>query len=62
MDFLVEKRTGRIFINEINTLPGFTNISMFPLLFMEKGMKYDEIIEEIIRLGIEKFMEKDARI
>ena len=35
---------------------------MFPLLFMEKGMKYDEIIEEIIRLGIEKFMEKDARI
>jgi len=62
VDFLVEKRTGRIFINEINTLPGFTNISMFPLLFMEKGMKYDEIIEEIIRLGIEKFMEKDARI
>lgn len=62
VDFLVDKNTEKIYLNEINTLPGFTKISMFPRLWMEYGMTYEQIIEEIIQLGIEKFMEKDARI
>ncbi len=62
VDFLLDKKTEKLYINEINTLPGFTKISMFPQLFMHEGMEYAKIIEEIINLGLEKFMEKDARI
>jgi len=49
VDFFIDR--GRIYINEINTLPGFTDISMFPMLMMDSGLSYRRIINEIINLA-----------
>lgn len=48
VDFFIEEQTGRIIINEINTMPGFTNISMYPKLFEKVGIKYTDLIEKVI--------------
>lgn len=48
IDFLLCKQTNKIYFNEVNTLPGFTSISMFPRLFMEDGMKIEDLVEKII--------------
>ena len=53
VDFFVHKRTGEVCFNEINTLPGFTPISMYPKLFIHGGMTYGGIITELIRLACE---------
>ena len=55
VDFLMDKDTQEIYINEINAIPGFTNISMFPMLFMAAGLSYTEIVERIIQLGYERY-------
>lgn len=60
-DFMMDKDTGEIFINEVNAIPGFTNISMFPKVFMNVGYTYSEIIEKIIELGYEKYNAKNHR-
>lgn len=52
VDFLVSD-DGTIYVNELNTLPGFTNISQYPKLWQEKGMKYPELIDRIIELARE---------
>ncbi len=56
VDFFVYEKDGeeKIIFNEINTLPGFTKISMYPKLFMHDGMTYSEIIDRLIALAIEK--------
>lgn len=60
-DFLMDKDTHKIYINEINAIPGFTNISMFPKLFMDAGYTYGGIIERIIELGYERYNAKNHR-
>lgn len=52
VDFFVEKDSNKIYINEINTLPGFTNISMYPKLFEEYGIPYKDLIDRIIKLAL----------
>ena len=54
VDFFVEKHTGEIYINEINTMPGFTNISMYPKLFEKNGVKYKDLLDRLIDLAFEK--------
>lgn len=51
VDFFVEDDTGKIYINEINTMPGFTEISMFPKLFQNYGYSYSELLDKIIGLA-----------
>lgn len=51
--------TGKVIINEINTLPGFTNISMYPKLWEASGISYSELLDRLIQLAIEKKKEKD---
>lgn len=51
VDFFIEKGTNKIYINEINTLPGFTNISMYPKLFGEVGIGYSELLDRLIDLA-----------
>lgn len=46
---------GRIFVNEINTIPGFTNISMYPKMWEASGISYSELIDRLIQLAIERF-------
>ncbi|WP_336192787.1 D-alanine--D-alanine ligase [Providencia stuartii] len=56
--FLTED--NQVIINEINTLPGFTNISMYPKLWQQGGMTYQELISRLIELGIEKYQQNAA--
>lgn len=58
VDFLLERRTSRIFLNEINTIPGFTSISMYPKLWEASGLTYPRLLDRLIRLGFERFREK----
>jgi D-alanine-D-alanine ligase len=51
VDFFVDGEN--IYLNEINTLPGFTNISMYPKLFMQCGMTYSEILDTVIDIALE---------
>ena len=53
VDFFVEADTNKIYINEINTLPGFTKISMYPKLFEAVGIKYNELLDKLITLAQE---------
>ena len=53
VDFFIEKGTNRIILNEINTLPGFTTISMYPKLMGHLGYKYSELLDKLIELAIE---------
>lgn len=53
VDFFLEK-SGRILLNEINTIPGFTQISMYPQLFIESGLSYSALIDRLIRLALER--------
>jgi len=54
VDFFIEKETNRIILNEINTLPGFTEISMYPKLMEHLGYKYSELLDKLIELALEK--------
>lgn len=54
VDFFIEKETEKIYINEINTLPGFTNISMYPKLFEQMGVEYKKLLDKLIELALEK--------
>ena len=53
VDFFLDKNTGEIFINEINTLPGFTNISMYPKMWEATGLPYPELLDKLIGLAID---------
>ena len=50
----MENKTNKIIINEINTMPGFTNISMYPKMFEKSGISYKELITNLIELALEK--------
>ncbi len=53
VDFFVDKETNEIYLNEINTLPGFTNISMYPMLWAKSGVSYSELLDKLISLAEE---------
>ena len=53
VDFFIDRNSGEIFINEINTLPGFTNISMYPKMWEATGLPYTELIDKLIDLAID---------
>lgn len=54
VDFFVNEKTEEIYINEINTIPGFTEISMYPKLWAQSGIHYSELLDELIKLALEK--------
>lgn len=58
MDFFVEEKSGKIYVNEINTIPGFTEISMYPKLWAVTGLPFSRLVEELIRLGFERHQRK----
>lgn len=62
VDFFVHKDSGKVYINEINTLPGFTSISMYPKLWEASGIPYAKLIEKLIDLAIERFEDKKREI
>ncbi len=54
VDFLVDKESGEVYLNEVNTLPGFTSISMYPKMWEATGLSYSELINELVELAIER--------
>ena len=58
-DFFVEDDTLKIYLNELNTLPGFTSISMYPKLWQASGMTYPELVDRLIELALERKRQRD---
>ena len=58
VDFLMDAKSRKIYLNEINTMPGFTSISMYPKLWAASGLSYPELIERLIQLGLERHEDK----
>jgi D-alanine-D-alanine ligase len=58
VDFLMDAQTRRIYLNEINTMPGFTAISMYPKLWAASGLDYSDLIDRLIQLGLERHEDK----
>ena len=58
VDFLMDPKSRKIYLNEINTMPGFTSISMYPKLWAASGLPYPQLIERLIRLGLERHADK----
>jgi len=58
VDFFLEKRTGKIYLNELNTIPGFTSISMYPKMWEASGLSYNQLIDRLIELALEEHQEK----
>jgi D-alanine-D-alanine ligase len=60
VDFFVNKKTGQIWVNELNTIPGFTDISMYPKLWEYSGIPYTELVDTLISLALETWKEKQT--
>ncbi len=60
VDFLLCRDTDRVYINELNTIPGFTEISMYPKLWAASGIPYPELIDRLIQLALERYEDKRA--
>ncbi len=58
VDFFLEKKGGKIYLNEVNTIPGFTSISMYPKLWEATGIPFRELIDKLIELALEQHAEK----
>jgi D-alanine-D-alanine ligase len=62
VDFFLEDGTGRLLVNEINTIPGFTAISMYPKLWEASGLPFGRLVERLIELGFERHKAKKRRV
>lgn len=62
IDFLLDKNNGKIWLSEINTLPGFTQISMYSKMLQHSGISYSDLIDRLIQLGLERKAEQDRTI
>jgi D-alanine-D-alanine ligase len=60
VDFLLEQATGQLYINEINTIPGFTSISMYPKMWEHSGVPFPELLDRLIELALERHNRKKA--
>jgi D-alanine-D-alanine ligase len=58
VDFFLERNTGKVLVNEINTMPGFTRISMYPKLWEASGLSYRALVDRLIELAFERHREK----
>jgi D-alanine-D-alanine ligase len=57
VDFFIEEDTDQVYINEINTIPGFTSISMYPMLWEASGVPLPELVERLVQLALERYAE-----
>ncbi|MGI6574434.1 MAG: D-alanine--D-alanine ligase family protein [bacterium] len=61
VDFFIDKNTETVFINELNTIPGFTQLSMYPKLWEASGISYPDLIEKLIFYALERYNEKKSK-
>lgn len=62
VDFLLDRDTNQVYLNEVNTIPGFTKISMYPKLWDATGIKYPELVQKLIDLAVERKADRDATV
>lgn len=62
VDFLIDRETGNFYLNELNTLPGFTRISMYPKLWDASGLPYAQLIDRLVELAFERKAERDHTV
>jgi D-alanine-D-alanine ligase len=62
VDFLLDQQFGRLYMNEINTIPGFTKISMYPKLWEASGLSYPTLLDRLIELAFERHAQKDRLV
>jgi D-alanine-D-alanine ligase len=62
VDLLLERASGAFYINEINTIPGFTNISMYPKLWEVSGLPFPQLLERLLELGLERFRDQAQNV
>lgn len=58
VDFFLDRDTGEVWLNEVNTIPGFTSISMYPKMWEASGLPYPELLDRLIQLGLERYRER----
>ena len=58
VDFFLSRDTGKLFVNEVNTIPGFTTISMYPQMWEASGLPYPDLLDRLIQLAIERHSQK----
>jgi D-alanine-D-alanine ligase len=58
VDFFITKKKNKIYLNEINTIPGFTSVSMYPRLWEASGVSYPELIDRLIQMALERYQDK----
>jgi D-alanine-D-alanine ligase len=58
VDFFLDRDNGSVYLNEVNTMPGFTQISMYPKLWEASGIPYPELLDRLIGLGLERYADK----
>ena len=61
VDFFLQEGTEKLFLNEINTIPGFTEISMYPKLWEVSGLSYPQLLDKLIDLGLEQHKNKKRK-
>ncbi|HSL42310.1 MAG TPA: D-alanine--D-alanine ligase A, partial [Anaerolineales bacterium] len=59
VDFFVEKDTNKVYLNELNSIPGFTKISMYPKLWEASGLPYNKLVDRLIELAMERKADRD---
>jgi D-alanine-D-alanine ligase len=62
VDFFLEKDSNDVYLNELNTMPGFTEISMYPMLWEASGVSNTELVDRLISLGLERYAEQQASV
>jgi len=62
VDFLIDRNSGEAYFNEINTMPGFTRISMYPKLWLYSGLSYPELVNRLVELALERKAEQDETV
>jgi D-alanine-D-alanine ligase len=62
VDFLMDKDTGEFYVNEVNTIPGFTKISMYPKLWEASGLPYPALLDRLIDLALERKADRDRTV
>ncbi len=58
VDFLLDRQSGQLYLNEVNTLPGFTSISMYPKLWAASGLPFESLVDRLVELALERHQDK----
>ena len=62
VDLFLDRDTGIFYLNEINTIPGFTNISMYPKLWEVSGLPFADLLDRLLELGLERFRDQAENV